>query len=82
MSLPPDRIDALKARIARDYRHKQRERLEAMQAEVRDITVGVKRLGLRLSLIAGQVNVMLIETRSDETTVRLPALPPPGSPAQ
>lgn len=89
--IPPDRSDEVRRSITAAYRLKRRAQLEAMQTEIRDLTASlksaggqisdlttlVKGAGLRLSLLAGQVNVMLIEIRTDETTVRLPALKEP-----
>lgn len=86
--IPPDRADEVRRSITAAYRLKRRSQLEAMQSEIRDLTATlksaggqisdlttlVKGAGLRLSLLAGQVNVMLLEIHSDETTRFLPVL--------
>lgn len=72
--IPPDRSDEVRRSITTAYRLKRRAQLEAMRADVRDLTASIKALGFRLSLLAGQVNVMLLEMDTDATTQRLPIL--------
>ena len=89
MSIPPDRVDSVRASIESQHRLGRRARLEAMESECHALKASVleggKRLakegaslmqqGARLAILEGKVAVMLGEIRSDETTLRLPVLP-------
>lgn len=75
--IPPDRSDEVRRSITAAYQLKRAKQLAAMRTEIQDLTTAIKAAGLRLSLLAGQVNVLLLELRAEETTTRIPVLPEP-----